>query len=74
MAEPPVLVQGLHCWGNAFFFFLALGLSRAIPREATLSALGGHPCQGGLGKETLALDGETRGGLGWPSRLPPSTV
>lgn len=68
-------MQGLDCWGNAFilFFFPWLWECPVPFLGRPPSALGGHPRQGGLGKETLALDGETQGGggLGWPSYLPP---
>lgn len=75
-----MLVQDLDCWsgdsggGDAFFSFW-FGECLVPFLEKPPSALGGHPHQARLGKETFALDGETRGdGLGWPSCLPPLTV
>lgn len=72
MAGAPSAGAGPGLLGE-YFFFLALGMSLPFLKRP-LSALGGHPHQGSLGKETLALDGETPGGLGWPSCLPPLTV
>lgn len=75
MPGAPSAAAGPGVLGECIYFVpLALGMSRAIPREA-IPALGGHSWQGGLGKETLALDGETQGGgLGRPSCLPPFTL
>lgn len=67
MPGAPSAGEGPGLLGECFYFFFPWLWDCPVPvLGRPTSALGGH--QGGLGEETLALDGETQG---WPSYLSP---